>query len=443
MNAPVNSPARSQRDGRPRQGSGGKQPLVAGLRAATRLAPYDALVLDAALRQSLVTVRSLGRRGLHVAALESAGMAPAFSSRWCRQVFHAPAFVESTQPYLCYLERLLEQTPARVLIASSDGAVALLQEHRERLERRTSIALARAPALALAINKAQTLDVAQRLGLGVPRAVIITAPDDVPAAIAEIGLPAVVKPVESWARGEGHALRLTARLVTSADETRRAVDKLTCMGRPVLFQQFLSGRCEAVSFLYARGHIYARFAQWAKRMEPPLGGTSVWRQSIALPSDLDNHAERLVREIGLEGYSEVEFRRDSSGRAYLMEINPRLSASVEVAVRAGVDFPYLLYQWASGQPVDDVKGYRTGVWMRYFAGDLRTTVRAVLPERGRPGVTPPVRAVRDFCATFFTPAGYDYVDWKDPLPACVATLGYAGHSIRQLTRLGKELMSKP
>jgi hypothetical protein len=49
-----------------------------------------------------------------------------------------------------------------------------------------------------------------------------------------------------------------------------------------------------------------------------------------------------------------------------MEINPRLSASVEVAVRAGVDFPYLLYQWANGDPIDHVEYYRVGRWMCYL-----------------------------------------------------------------------------
>src|SRR6202023_1089385 len=93
-----------------------------------------------------------------------------------------------------------------------------------------------------------------------------------------------------------------------------------------------------------QGQIYARFAQWAKRTDPPLGGTSVLRQSIPIPPDIGDQAERLVIEIELEGYSEVEFRRDNGGIPYLMEINPRLSASVEIAVRSGVDFPYLLYQ---------------------------------------------------------------------------------------------------
>src|SRR5216117_2553825 len=165
---------------------------------------------------------------------------------------------------------------------------------------------------------------------------------------------------------------------------RRAV---TRFGEAALFQQLLTGRREAVSFLYAGGEMYARFAQWARRTRPPLGGESVLRQSIAIPADIGRHAESLVREINLEGYSEVEFRRDSAGVPYLMEINPRLSASVEVPVRAGVDFPYLLYQWASGAAIERVSGYRIGSWMRHLGGDIDTTI-AALRQRGRPGVTP-------------------------------------------------------
>src|SRR2546428_11180085 len=122
-----------------------------------------------------------------------------------------------------------------------------------------------------------------------------------------------------------------------------------------------------------------------------LGGESVLRQSIAVPPDIGEHAELLVREIDLEGYSEVEFRRDSAGVPHLMEINPRLSASVEIAVRSGVDFPYLLYRWATEEPIDKVASYRIGGWMRYLSGDLMATV-AALQQRSRPGVTPPVQA---------------------------------------------------
>jgi predicted ATP-grasp superfamily ATP-dependent carboligase len=152
------------------------------------------------------------------------------------------------------------------------------------------------------------------------------------------------------------------------------------------------------------------------RTHPQLGGTSVYRQSIPVPEDIGEQAERLVREIELDGYSEVEFRRDHLGKPYLMEINPRLSASVEVATRAGVDFPYLLYQWAGGEPIDRVEGYRAGGWMRYLEGDILATVQSFI-NRGRPEVTPPVQALYEFLSAFFIPSGYDYMDWQDLAPA--------------------------
>ena len=385
---------------------------------------YDALILDAALRQSLVTIRSLGKRGLSVAALESSDDVPAFASRWCKQSFVCPS-IDGTDALLLYLERLLEQSGARVLITSSDSTVALVRQHRERLEKRVGIALAKEPAMSIAINKEQTLAIAQQLGLSVPRGITVSSVQEVPAALKEIGLPAVVKPVESWLWGDEQeaGARFASQLVTTADEARRSVEELTRLGGTVLFQQFLTGRREAISFLYANGEVYARFAQWAKRTEPPLGGTSVLRQSIAVPPDSGEQAESLIREIDLDGYSEVEFRRDRAGIPYLMEINPRLSASVEMAVRSGVDFPHLLYQWANGEKIDKVLSYSTGGWMRYLKGDIMTTIEAV-KQRGRPGVAPPSQAILDFWLSFLIPMNYDYVDLNDPAPAVKETLNF-------------------
>src|SRR2546425_12447 len=94
---------------------------------------FDALVLNAPLRQSLVTVRSLGRRGLRVAAAATVRNAPAFSSRWCQRGFVFPA-IEASDDYRAMLEEWLEGTGARVLISSHDGTIALLRAHRARIE---------------------------------------------------------------------------------------------------------------------------------------------------------------------------------------------------------------------------------------------------------------------------------------------------------------------
>ena len=394
---------------------------------------YDALILDAKLRQSLTTVRSLGSRGLRVTALETFAGVPTFSSRWCRQAFVCPAD-EGTEQYLTYLEQVLDRTSARVLITSSDGTIALIRRHRERLERRVGVALASEPALVIAINKEQTLKIAKKLGLGVPRGITVSAVSEVAAALREIGLPAVVKPVESWLQGEQRGARVSTRLVTTPEEAYRAVEELTRFGGTTLFQQFLSGRRESLGLLYANGEIYARFAQWTKRSDPPLGGVSVLHQSITFPADIGNQAERLVREIELEGYSQFEFRRDDVGNPFLMEINPRLNMTIENAVRAGVDFPYLLYQWASGEQIDRVRSYRTGGWMRDLRGDMMTTL-AMVRQPGRPDAPSPARAILDFCISFSIPMGYTYVDWKDPRPVWVATIGFARNLLQRAGRM--------
>src|SRR5215467_1692638 len=110
----------------------------------THLAVYDALVLEAKLRQSLVTVRSLGSRGLSVATMETFDGVPTFWSRWCQQAFVC-ATDGNPEAYLRCLEEIVDRTGARVLIVSSDAHAELIRGHREQLEKRARIALAKEP----------------------------------------------------------------------------------------------------------------------------------------------------------------------------------------------------------------------------------------------------------------------------------------------------------
>ncbi len=409
------------------------------LQPTTHQATFDALVLDARLRQSLATVRSLGSRGLRVAAVGSSARLLSFSSRWCQQAFICPAN-EGTDAYILYLEQLLDHIGARVLITSSDATLALVRRYRDRIEPRIRIALAREPALGIAINKERTLEVAKQLGLTVPRGVNVKTVSEVTEALREIGLPAVVKPAESWAWNKQHGKRPVSKLVSTPDEAQQIVEELQRFGVTMLFQQLISGRRESISLFYAYGQIYACYAQRHTRI---VGGESALRESIAVPPDIGVQAERLVREIDLEGCAEVEFRRDDAGNPYLMEINPRLWASTELAVRSGVDFPYLLYQWASGEKFDRVMSYPVGGRLRYLKGDilnvatsLSTSRQQGIPERE---VTPPGRAILNFCLSFFIPMGYDCLDWKDPLPVLTTMVGF----IRDILRwVGKSLGGK-
>ena len=404
---------------------------------APRSSSLDALILDAWLRQSLASVRSLGRAGLRVGAAESTTVrAPAaFWSRWC---VATARLAEPTRPdaFVDGLLELLDAQPTRVVFPAHDGSIDALVARRPEVERRAAVALASGGGLELALDKARTLEVASDAAIACPRSIVVATSSGTDAAVEEIGLPAVVKPTRSWVHGAtGAGRRMSGHAVLSGGEAREAVSQIVDNGGVALVQEWVSGRREAVSVFAAGGRRVGEFAQVAHRTLPVLGGSSVVRESIPMPPDLRAAAWQLFEAIGLDGYAEVEFRRDSTGRALLMEVNPRLSASVELAVRAGVDFPMLVYRWALGERPEPSDGYRTGVRMRWLGGDLEWLAET-LRAPNRPDATPRTSATATFLRDFARRSAYDYADRHDPLPAVVA----AGMTMPRLLRgLGRRL----
>jgi predicted ATP-grasp superfamily ATP-dependent carboligase len=389
----------------------------------------DALVCDAAQRQGLVCARSLGRAGAAVGLAENHTEVPAFRSRWCASAGLVPDCAASPGAFVDAVLARVQQERARVLFALHDGSIDAIRAFRSEVERHVALPFAAEPGLEIAVDKERTLAVAAELGIDGPRGLVVHGDDDVRAAADELGFPLIIKPSVSWVQGAARGRRLSSTLVVDLEEALTAMRSLERVGGGAIMQEWLVGSREAVSLFRVDGRILARFAQVAYRMHPPLGGASVARESIPLPADVTDAAERLVDACDLDGYSEVEFRRGSDGRPRLMEINARLSASVEIAVRSGVDFPLLLYRWAAGELVRPSSGYRAGVRMRWLGGDVKW-LRETLRSQGRPEAEPALRAIGSFCAEFLRPSAYDYADVHDLRPALAATSSWAGRAAR-------------
>ncbi len=379
----------------------------------------EALVLDASERHSLVTVRSLARHGVVVAALGYRGSSPALHSRGCSASGVIPDPAADSGRFAAAVIRRAQELGARAVITVSDGSIEALRPRRAELERHARLALPGERALQAAIDKRRTLGLASELGIRVPRSVRLAPGADVQAALAEVGLPLMVKPAKSWYVTGSGGFRLAPQPASSENETMRALEAMWAVGAEPIVQEWVPGRREAVSLLRDHGRVKARFAQVAERMYPPQGGSSVLRQSIALPPDSTAAAEQLAGACELDGYCEIEFRRTRDGVPVLMEINPRLSASVEIAVRCGIDFPFLVYQWATGHAVDAAGPYRTGLRMRWLGGDIRR-LREVVGGAGGPDAERPAAALARFTLDFLRPSGYDYLGARDPLPAVIA-----------------------
>jgi predicted ATP-grasp superfamily ATP-dependent carboligase len=380
----------------------------------------DILILDAAHKQSLAGIRSLGRAGLRVAAGESlaqfdpAEPIPAFRSRYCALTVVLPDLAEDAGAFAgAVLEFVREHSP-RVVLPTGDATISALRPYREALaELGCALALAAEPALEVANDKDATLDVAGRLGISYPRSVKIASLADLPAAVSEFGFPFVLKPTISWT-GQT-ATRVVPVEVVSEAEAVATIEEFLAAGSGILAQEWLPGRREGVTLFVVGGSILASCGHVAHRTSPPLGGASVVRESIATPPDVLDAAVRLVKEIGLEGVCEVEFRRDAQNRPMLMEANARLAGTIENSVQAGVDFPLMIWQWATGDPVSAPKAYRTGIRTRWLHGDLRWLLENA-QRAGRPDSIPRRRSILVFGLEFIRARHYDYFDHRDLRP---------------------------
>lgn len=407
--------------------------------------PLDILVLDAQTRQALACTRTFahaGRRVGTVACASEAAGAPTFRSRWCSLSAVVPDLTEDPDAYVDGVLALLREHPARVLLPAYDGSIEAIRARRADIEQLTALPLASNAALDIAVSKARTLEVAEQLGIAAPRSVLVTNLAEVPAALREVGVPAVVKPVQSWVERDGVGTRITSEAVLTVDEAQRSLAYMLSVGGHAVIQQWLPGRREAVTLFYAGERMWARFAQASHREFPALGGVSVLCESIPLLPDITDASERLVRAIHLEGCSMVEFRRDAEGRPVLMEINPRIGGSVGLAIASGVNFPDLVYAWATGEPLHEVTRYRTGRRLRWLGGDV-WNLKCVFDSQGRPDIPPRGRAVATFLSDFILrPSALDFVEVGDMMPAVVEMRETVfRHAIGRVRRLapGKRL----
>jgi predicted ATP-grasp superfamily ATP-dependent carboligase len=395
---------------------------------------YDILVLDASVKQSLAAIRSLGKAGLRVAAGESSAQfdssvpVPAFQSRYCLHSVVLPDLVADAPAFIAAVTEFVREHSPRVILPTGDVTIGVLREHRQRFaDLGCFLALAPDSALDIANDKDRTLTLAEQLGIVQPKSLRIGAVADLAAAVAEFGFPFVLKPTVSWTGGTVE--RLVPVDVINNDEASEVTEGFLKAGAGVLAQQWVPGRREGVSLFIVGDEVKAACGHVAHRTTPPLGGASAVRESIEVPDDTMHASVLLAKAIGMQGACEVEFRRDAENRPLLMEINARLAGTIENAVRSGVDFPLMIWRWATGQNISPVTTYRHNVRTRWLHGDMRWLWQN-WQRAGRPDGMPHRKMIYTFISEFGKSHHYDFFDRRDIKPF-LAELRYTMHVLRK------------
>ena len=83
---------------------------------------------------------------------------------------------------------------------------------------------------------------------------------------------------------------------------------------------------------------------------------SIAQMSILEPNDIAYHiAQNIVKELKMTGNVGFDFIKDENGIPVLMDINPRITATVSIIAAGGVNLPYLRIKQLLGEEMPECK----------------------------------------------------------------------------------------
>lgn len=345
-------------------------------------------------QNGLATVRALGRRGVRVVGVDANLEQPTARSRYCRAV-RCPAFRAGGESLVQFLVDLGARLPERgVLFPSGDLNLLAVSEHRTTLAPFFHVALPAREIVRLILDKTAFYDFTARAGFPIPVTRRVHA-DNVEEVAASLTYPALLKPaLRDTAWRLEHDVKLYE--MRSAEELRRAYERLAPLGVDLLAQELIPGPDHelrfSLTYLDADGMPLAMFTGRKIRQYPPRFGTSSMAESLRDP-DVAELSIALLRALAYRGYASVEFKRDPrDGALKIMEVTGRTWYPHGLATHCGVNLPYLAYCHQTGLPLPRVEPWADGVkWI-----DEDRDVRSALAERraGRLGLVAWLRSYR-------------------------------------------------
>jgi D-aspartate ligase len=335
-----------------------------------------AVVVDVGWVNGLAAIRSLGRAGAPVLAVDHRPWALGLRSRYALPV-RSPDPGTDEDGFVALLAELGDALgrPAPIF-PTHDAGLNAVARGQGKLGERFLYPFPPWDTLARIQNKRAQLEGASAAGIDMPGTAHPRTAAEALAAADDLGYPVLVKPADPIEFKRRH-LRQAFRC-----ETRSELEDAYARAEPhePMVQELIPGGDETLytlgSYLDATGKPLGVFSGRKLRQTPRLVGTcrvgeAVWVQEVV------DAGLRLLAAFEYRGLSQVEFKHDPrDGRYKLMEINPRLFQWHGLAAACGVDLPRLAYSDLLGLPHPPAAMNGAGKrWAITFLAGERPTVQ--------------------------------------------------------------------
>jgi len=358
--------------------------------------------------QALGVLRTLGRKGVPVVVLDSDHCIAKYS-KYKGKFFKSPSLSDE-QNYVRFLIELAEKEDLGgwVIFPNSDEAVYLLSKHRDTLQEFYRIPTPSWDVIQNVYVKKNTYQLAEKANIPIPTTYY---PNNLEELLAlDLQFPVVIKP--SVRDNFYNKMRIKAFRIDDRDKLIETYHLVCSLIPPteVLVQDLIpGGPTHLYSFcpFFKNGKTLAGIAARRARQHPmDFGHASTFAETVDLPI-LQETAEAFLKLIDYYGLAEVEFMHDPRDEKYrLLEVNPRVWGWHTLAIAAGADLPYLLYQDMLGRTIEETPVTNHAKWVR-----LTTDLPTVAIEIGKGRVK-----LRDYISSMKGKKEFAVFSLEDPLP---------------------------
>lgn len=280
--------------------------------------------------------------------------------------------------YVDVLLDICKKEHVDIFVPQMSAELPVLLENIKRFdEAGVRVSMTRNDSLYIANNKLRLFEFMSAHGIPVSRYAIINSIDDFDSAIRKIGYPG--KPVcvklteSSGARGvriiddskskyEIFAHEKPDSFYISYNDMKKTLEEAEIFPE-LMVMEYLSGDEYDVDLVAENGKVL----YMAGRRNPVMV-MSITQESILEKNDeAYSIAEAVVEKLGLDGNIGIDFKFAEDGSCRLLEINPRIDATVSIFAAGGLNLPYLQVKRLMGEelPSVDIK-YGTRLKRRYL-----------------------------------------------------------------------------
>lgn len=324
------------------------------------------VLTDAEERAALAACRGLDNAGYRVCAVAHGRRAATHWSRSCAERVVLPDPRENVNGFVDGLDELLRSGSYAALIPGSDASLLAVSEHRERLERSTQLGLPSREAVRRSVDKRLLLEVAATAGLAPPPSRTCTDLESAETAASELSYPIVLKPAQSFLPVNGGLRQQGVVVVANAQALARAVPALTPL---FIVQRFERARFLSCTGVFAGGRLLALTTSRVLRLWPPTAGMHTFSETVTAPNGLPDRVTELLAAIGWQGIFQLQMLEPADGRLSVIDLNPRVFASIALDAYAGANLAAVWCDWLLGHDPFPVVG-RPARRYRWEEGDL-------------------------------------------------------------------------